>query len=178
MTTGRMSFTTTTKGYTMKHIATVILLCTILLALHVPSAPSQVRWSTGGNMGLSIGSGGGDTQAGFHFGPMGEVIFNKQLAVGTEFNINTQSGTPIEWANYFKYYIPVAGSKIKPYADAGFGLYFVTGGPYFDIRFGGGAQFPLAKNLYIPADVQLGPAFYTGSTIFVILIRSGIRYEI
>ena len=162
----------------MKHIAVAILLCTVLIALHTSSAISQVRWTVGGNMGLSIASGGGGSQAGFHFGPMGEAVFNKQMAVGSEFDINTQTGTPIEWANYFKYYITVQGSKIKPYADAGFGLYFVTGGPYFDLRFGGGAQFPVAKNLYIPAEIQLGPVFATGATIFVIYIRSGIRYEI
>lgn len=161
----------------MRH-SLVILLVIALAATAGNQAAAQVRWVVGGNMGLSIGSGGGDTQAGFHFGPMGEAVFNKQLAVGTEFNINTQTGTPIEWANYFKYYFAVAGSKIKPYADAGFGLYFVTGGPYFDLRFGGGAAFPVAKSLYIPAELQLGPAFYTGSTVFVILIRSGLRYEI
>jgi len=161
----------------MRHYL-VVLLVISLAAVAGEGAEAQVRWVVGGNMGLSIGSGGGDTQAGFHFGPMGEVVFNKQLAVGTEFNVNTQSGTPIEWANYFKYYFAVTGSKIKPYADAGFGLYFVTGGPYFDLRFGGGAQFPVAPKLYIPAEVQLGPAFYTGNTVFVVLIRSGIRYEI
>ncbi|MBI4535050.1 MAG: hypothetical protein HY708_02145 [Ignavibacteriae bacterium] len=139
---------------------------------------SQVKWVVGGNMGISIGTGGGATSAGLHIGPMGEVLFGKGPAVGSEFSINTQAGTPIEWANYFKYYFQVSGSSIKPYADAGFGLYFYTGGPYFDIRFGGGAAFPIAKNLYIPAELQLGPVFVTGSTGFIILIRSGIRYDI
>lgn len=139
---------------------------------------AQVRWSVGGNMGISIASGGGFTSAGFHIGPMGEVLIGKGPAVGTEFNINTQSGTPVEWANYFKYYFSIPGSKVKPYANAGFGLYFFTGGPYFDLRFGGGAQFQVAKNLYIPAELQLGPVFVTGTTGFVFIIRSGVRYDI
>jgi hypothetical protein len=142
------------------------------------TTPAQVKWMVGGNLPLSIATGGGSTDAGFHFGPMGEVIFSKNFAIGTEFNINTQAGTPVEWADYFKYYFTVPGSKIKPYADAGFGLYFITGGPYFDIRFGGGAMFPIANKLYVPADIQLGPVFITGFTRFVILLRSGIRYEI
>jgi len=160
----------------MKYRITSLLAAIILL--FPLRATSQVRWAVGGNMGISIASGGGFTSAGFHFGPMGEVLIGKGPAVGTEFNINTQTGTPIEWANYFKYYFSIPGSKVKPYANAGFGLYFFTGGPYFDIRFGGGAQFEVARNLFIPAELQLGPIFVTGSTGFVFLIRSGVRYEI
>jgi hypothetical protein len=142
------------------------------------ASAQSVRWVVGGNMGLSIGSGGGGSSAGFHFGPMAEVLFGKGMAAGTEFNINSQAGTPIEWATYFKYYFAVSGSKLKPYADIGPSLYFVTGGPYFGIRFGGGVGFPVAKNLYIGPDLQFGPVFTTGSTSFVILIRGGVRYEI
>jgi hypothetical protein len=155
--------------------ATAVLMFVVLVGA---TSSAQVRWSVGGNMGISIASGGGFTSAGFHIGPMGEVLIGKGPAVGTEFNINTQTGTPIEWANYFKYYFTVPGSTIKPYANAGFGLYFFTGGPYFDIRFGGGAQFPVAKKLYIPAELQLGPIFVTGTTGFVFIIRSGVRYEV
>ena len=117
----------------------VCAIVALLLLVASPAAQAQaVKWTVGGNMGLSIASNTFATSAGFHFGPMGEVIFNKALAVGTEFNINTQAGTPIEWATYFKYYIDAKTVKIKPYVDAGFGLLFLTGGPYFGIRFGGG----------------------------------------
>lgn len=149
------------------------------------------EWIVGGRLGLSIGSGNGSTSAGLQIGPMGEVIFNKRIAVGSDFNINTQTGTPIEWSAYFKYYFDVKGSKIKPYANGGVGLWFMTGGPFFGIRFGGGAMFPVAKNLYIPADLQMGPVFASTSspannffvqsvsqsrTFFYIALTSGIRY--
>jgi len=163
-----------------KSLKMVLMLLTIYLFISESSQTyaQSVKWVVGGRLGLSIYSGGGGSSAGLQFGPMAEVLFNRNMAVGTEFNINTQGGTPIEWANQFKYYFDVQQSDIKPYVDGGFNLFFVTGGPYFGIRFGGGANFPIAPNLYIPADLQLGPVFTTGSATFYVAITSGIRYEI
>jgi hypothetical protein len=152
---------------------------------------AQVSWIVGGRTGLTISDGA----AGFQIGPMAEVLFNRNMGVGTEFNINTTTGTPVDWQSYFKYYFDIPNSTIKPYADFGFGLIFVTGGPYFGIRFGGGANFQVAPNLFIPADLQLGPVFRGssspsfdffgqqvasagGGTIFVVIISTGIRYYI
>lgn len=160
------------------------------LSLNSPSNSSSINWLIGGKAGMSIGSGSGGTSAGFLIGPMAEVIFGKGMAVGTELNINTQSGTPIEWADYFKYYFDISDSPVKPYVNGGISLWFVSGGPFFAIRLGGGANFKVAKNLYIPADLQFGPIFYsektedwwTGetssktSTIFYVAITAGIRY--
>ena len=179
----------------MKKALMLTLCIAIAAALNTDRASAQVSWMVGGRLGLSIynsGSGAAgyydpyygyiagtsSTSAGLQIGPTAEVIFNRNLAVGSEFNINTQSGTPIEWSNFFKYYFPVPGSPIKPYADGGFSLFFYTGGPYFGIRFGGGALFPVAKNLYIPADLQLGPVFGGGSTVFYLAITTGVRYQI
>jgi len=174
----------------------ISFVCFVFVATLVLTQPSltQPSWSVGGRLGISIGSAGGggtfynfqtgryedvsNTSAGLQIGFTGEALFNKAYAIVSEFNINTQAGTPIEWANSFKYYIPIRGSKIKAYADAGFNLWLVSGGPYFGIRFGGGALFPIAPKLYIPADLQLGPIFATGSTVFYVAITSGIRYEI
>lgn len=127
-------------------------------------------------MGLSIGSYAGESSAGFQIGPTFDVAFGKGLDAGTEFLINTQTGTPVGWANYFKYLIDVPQSDITPYADGGFNLMFVTGGPYFGIQFGGGAYFPVAKGISIPADFQFGPIFATGSTAFYVAFTTGIRY--
>jgi hypothetical protein len=156
----------------------LIIACAIgFIALLSSDSRAEVKWAVGGKMGLSIATGGGSTDAGFMFGPTGEVLFSKNAAISTEFTIHTQAGTPVIWANYFKYYFDVQGSKIRPYADGGFLLGFYTGGPYFGLMFGGGALFPIAKNLYIPADIQLGPVFST-PTRFVMMFTSGIRYEI
>lgn len=153
---------------------------------------SGVEWIIGGRLGMSLGSSGGSSSAGLQLGPMAEVIFSKNMAVGTELNINTQSGTPIEWADYFKMFFEIPGSSIKPYANVGVSLWFVTDGPYFGIRLGGGANFKVANNLYIPADLQLGPVFlsektfdvFTGkattktNTVFYLAITTGIRYAL
>jgi len=155
-------------------VAAVLVLSLVSLSVDAHADP---RWMVGGKLGLSIVSGGGATDAGLQIGPTGEVLLTKNIGIATEFTINTQPGTPIAWANYFKYYFEVQGSDIKPYADGGFFLDFVTGGPYFGIFFGGGAHFPIAPNLYIPADVQLGPVFST-PTRFTVAFTSGIRYII
>jgi len=178
----------------MKRVAVIGGCMGLFLILSpVYALSQQVNWLLGMRLGLSIASGGpsvdivnpftgqkthqGGTSAGFQFGPTGEVIFSKDLAIVEAFNINTQSGTPIEWQNTFKYYFSIPKSKIKPYADAGFSLWFFTGGPYVSIPFGGGALFEVAPHVYIPADVQFGPIFVSGSTQFVIEITTGIRYE-
>ena len=160
-------------------LAVVCLVAIFIVGIHADSKAQSAKWTVGGNMFLSIGTGGGTgTNAGFTFGPMAEVVFSKQYAVGTEFNIHTQSGTPIEWATYFKYFIAAKGSSLKPYVDGGFNLFFITGGPYFGIRFGGGVMFNVARSIYVGPDLQLGPIFATGATLFYIMIRGGFRYEI
>jgi hypothetical protein len=162
----------------MKAVVQVLVLAGLMMSAVLPrSATAEVRWIVGGKLGMSLFTGGGSTEAGLQIGPMGEALITKNMAIGSEFTVNTQSGTPVIWDNYFKYYFDVQGSEIQPYADAGFFLAFVTGGPYFGINFGGGANFPIAKNLYIPADIQLGPVFAT-PTRFYMGFTSGIRYVI
>lgn len=167
----------------MKKILAVGFICGLSMCAF-SSSSAQVKWVIGGNMGMSITTGGGGSNVAFTFGPMGEVLLNKNIAIGSEFDINTSTGTPVTWADYFKYYFSVPGSKIRPYADGGFGLVFATGGPYFGIIFGGGASFPVGRNLYIAPELQLGPVFgfkdaaNQSLTLFNIVFRGGIRYEI
>ncbi len=177
----------------MKRFLALCAVVALLSTVSISESQAQINWMVGMRIGLNIGTGGpsgqqyniqtgqyeksGGTSAGLQFGPTAEVIFQKNMAIVEAFNINTQAGTPIDWMNLFKYYFNISGSKIRPYADAGFSLVFATGGPYVAIPFGGGALFPIAKNLYIPADIQFGPVFVTGGAQFGITITSGIRYE-
>jgi hypothetical protein len=173
----------------MKRVRIPVIAAAILLCCVVSSGQAQLRWVVGGNTGLSLLDG----TAGFHIGPMAEAFFNKNMAVGSEISINTQSGTPVIWYNYFKYHFAIQGSKLKPYGDAGLLLNFMTGGPYFGLLFGGGVNIPMAPKLFISPELQMGPIFsvgggtyslgpysYTveGSTLFAFIIRGGIRYEL
>lgn len=132
----------------------------------------------GGRIGLAIGSGNGTSSSGFQLGGCYEYFLEKNMSIGSELNLNTQDGTPIEWANSFKYYLKMSNVKFRPYVDGGFNLWLMSGGPYFGFRFGGGALFPIDKKLYIPADIQMGPIFISGSNVFYFAITTGIRYEL
>ncbi len=180
----------------MKRTVTGVVVCALLTLLLAGMSDAQVKWMVGGRLGISLGitsfgtpanqftnlfinnanTSTSSTSAGLQIGPTAEVVFSKQFAICMELNINTEAGTPIEWANTFKIYFPISGSQIKPYADAGFALLFVTGGPYFGVRAGGGALFPITSNLYIPADLQFGIFFPQVGTAFYIAGTSGVRY--
>ncbi len=115
---------------------TIIIICFFAGFLH-----SQSKFDVGGRVGLSV-AGGAETSPGLQFGLMGEYNFNPnndKMTIGTEFNLNTQMGTPVEWANYFKYFITINRKDIKPYIDGGLSLWFFSKGPYVAIRFGGGS---------------------------------------
>jgi hypothetical protein len=176
----------------MKRFVPLFVVALLVLALGASTADAQVKWMVGGRLGLSLGTlsistpaniygfapaaNTSSTSAGLQIGPTVEVIFGKQFAICEDFNINTEGGTPIEWTSAFKAYFPISGSQIKPYADGGFGLLFVTGGPFFGVKAGGGALFPISNNLYIPADLQLGLYFGNGATLFWLAGTTGIRY--
>jgi hypothetical protein len=155
----------------MKYIFPIVLAIALFFGVAQAQDVSLV-----GRIGLSDFSNNGG--AGFHIGGGADFSLHHDMVIGSEFNLNTQNGTPVEWGNYFKYLISLPSGKVKPYIDAGFNLWFYTGGPYFGLRFGGGAYFPVTHNISIPADIQLGPAFTTGSTTFCIAFTSGIRYTL
>ena len=146
-----------------------ITVFTLLFSLNCGLAQD---YALGGRAGFSTFN----SSLGLQIGPTFDFRIKKDLLIATEFNINTQGGTPVEWANTVKYLLPNSASDLQPYLDGGFGIWFVNGGPYYALRGGGGAWFKIAPDMYVPADVQLGPVFSTGSTAFYFAITSGIRY--
>ena len=156
----------------MKTLAIAVLLC----ALAAVPAFSQ-PYSVGGRGGISVFSSGGSS-SGLQLGPTFDVVVSPNLLLGSELTLNTQNGTPVIWGNTAKYLLQIPRSDIRPYVDGGFNLVFVTGGPYFGLQFGGGAWFPIGNNLVVPADIQMGPVFTTGSSTFYFAMTSGIRYTL
>src|SRR5258706_10043595 len=77
---------------------------------------TPVQIAVGGRGGLSIFSSG-QSSAGLQLGPTFDVDFGKGLLAGSDLTLNTQDGTPIEWAFYGKYLIQVPASNILPYVD-------------------------------------------------------------
>ncbi len=161
----------------------------LVIALFTVQEARSQAWIVGGNTGLSITDG----SAGFHIGPMAEYLFDKNSSVGTDFSINTQSGTPLIWWTFYRYRFAVSGSKVKPFANGGPLLTFVSGGPYFGLLFGGGVDIPVMKNLYIAPEFQGGPVFGVGGsstsffgqtiktegkTVFAMALRASVHYQI
>ncbi|TLY32846.1 MAG: hypothetical protein E6K56_02350 [Ignavibacteria bacterium] len=159
-----------------KMTARLSLLSVILLALPISGSAQKVH--VGGRFGLSFFGYGGQSSAGLQIGPTFDYEFQPRMFVGSDLNINTQGGTPVELAPFFRYFLEMPKTEARAYLDGGFNLWFVTGGTYFGLRFGGGAYFPVAPHIEIPADLQLGPVFTTGSSTFYLAITSGIRYTL
>ena len=182
-----------------RHLATAA----VMIAIFMGTTPGRSQnWTIGGNIGLSSI----DRSAGFQISPMAELRFGRGMGVGTEFSVNTQYGTPLLWHTYFKYYFGVPGSGVKPYASAGPLLALnVPNGPSFGLLLGGGVNIPVAGDLYLAPDIQLGPVFdvgggtynlflygnyygmgaysassYTvpGATVLFLSVRAGLRYEL
>ncbi len=156
----------------MKSFARVLLFVSLLCLLSIPLFAQPM--AIGGRGGISIFN----SSAGIQIGPTLDYQIQRNQLLGTQLTINSQSGTPVQWAGYFKYLIDVKASDVTPYVDGGINLWFVTGGPYFGLQFGGGAYFPIGNNLSVPADVEFGPIFSSGSNTFYFAITSGIRYTL
>jgi hypothetical protein len=151
-------------------------LIVITLASAIVCSASRAHaqdWTIGGNMGLSTLDG----YLGFHIAPMAELAFNRNMAIGSEFSLNTQSGLPLQLYPYFKYFISISNSAVRPYVNAGPVMTLnIPGSPSFGILFGGGANIPIARGISIAPDVTSWS--YPSSTIFAFNIRVGIRYEL
>jgi len=158
----------------LRKILLVVGLVIISSAFANAQTISGKKFVIGGRAGLSFLDG----TAGLQIGPTGTYYFERNMGISSDFNINTQGGTPVEWNGSFVYNLQSSNPQFKPYLDGGMSLWFYTGGPYFGIRFGGGLNFNIAPNMYVPADIQMGPVFVNGTTVFYFAITSGIRYAL
>lgn len=154
--------------------AIFIISILMLLPASKIDAQSASKWTIGGRGGLSLLDG----TAGLQLGPTAELKINNNFSLEGEFNINTQGGTPVEINTNARYYFSSGFSKLNTYGEAGLGLWIYSGGPYLGVKFGGGALFNIDPRLTVPVDLQVGPVFSSGSTVFYFAITSGIRYAL
>lgn len=159
------------------------------------------HWVIGANTGMSVLDG----TAGFHITPVAEYLIDHTMGIGSEFSANTQYVSPVLWYPYFRYYINIRDSRLRPYANLGplFALH-LSSSPSFGILLGGGIKIPIAGNFYLAPDFVLGPIFGVGggsvavwfpniyntgiynaipynfspATVFMYSIRAGIRAEL
>ena len=137
---------------------------------------AQQKLMADGKLGLSFLTGGGSS-TGLLLGGALDIPIDKKLFVRPELNITTHPGTPIELAGELKYNLDVE-SKNTYYIAGGLGLWFHTGGTDLGLDFTGGTIFPLSNsNLLIPAEIRLGPIFYSGQSVFQIALTSGVRFS-
>src|SRR5258708_14536815 len=100
-----------------------------LLSLYPISGKAQ-KISVGARGGLSFFSYGNGSSAGIQIGPTFDYEFQHGLFFESDLNVNTQGGTPTEWANSVKYFLPAPqGATYQPYLDGGLGLCVLTGAP-------------------------------------------------
>lgn len=184
----------------MKRYLAVALVAVAIFAGVTPGYAQ--RWAVGANTGLSVMDG----TAGFHFTPVAEYLIDHTMGIGSEFSANTQFVAPILWYSYFKYYVTLRSSRLRPFANIGpLFAWHLSSSPSFGILLGGGISIPISGNFYLTPNFVLGPVFGVGGatlpfilpgsywgyntwslgsynipsvTIFVYSVRAGIRVEL
>ena len=128
-----------------------------ILSLFVSGELFSQRVYYGARFGLSLAQADDETaKLGMLVGGLLEYVTASNIAFGTEINLNTQKGLPIEWALQVKYYFNTNIKGLKPHIDLGANLWFFEGGPYTGWRVGGGLDFQLSRYFVIPLDFQYG----------------------
>ena len=113
---------------------------------------------------------------GLQIGAQLEYVFSSNIALGSELNLNTQPGIPIEWAIQIKYYFNLNQKEMLPYFGIGTQVWFFEGGPYYGARVGGGIDLKLNNNFIIPIDVQFGRIFRDDGEVISFAGTTGIKF--
>ena len=153
------------------------ILCIVVLVVCIASNGYSQKMAFDAKFGLSFLTGNGSSSGILFGGGLDIPMDNNKLYVRPELNITSHGGTPIELGGELKYFLP-SETKNNLYIDGGLGIWFHSGGSSLGLDFGGGTIFPLhGSDLSIPAEIRLGPIFYSGSSTFQIAITSGIRFN-
>ncbi len=157
----------------MKKIFPAIFILTLLIGGELFSQTVYY----GARVGLSLAQADEETpKLGLQAGGLLEYVFASDIALGTELNLNTQKGVPIEWAVQVKYYFNTNVRGLKPYIDLGANLWFFDGGPYTGWRVGGGMDFKLSRYFVIPLDFQYGKVSIGDNWVDYFAGTTGIKF--
>ena len=127
--------------------------------------------------GPSLARGTVDTVSlGLQIGAQLEYVFGSNIALGSELNLNTQSGTPIAWVLQAKYYIQLKQKEIKPFFGIGTQVWFFEGGPYYAASLGAGVDLWLNKKFIVPIDLQFGRIFIDEGEVISFAGTVGIKF--
>ncbi len=157
----------------MKRILTIISVVSLLTAGNLFSQTFYYGIRTGFSLARADET---TPKLGFQVGGLLEYVTEYNLAFGTEVNLNTQKGMPIEWALQIKYYFDTKVTGLKPYIDIGGDLWFFTGGPYAGARIGAGMDLQLSRKFVIPLDFQFGQVFIGDDNASYFAGTTGIKF--
>ncbi len=131
----------------------------------------------GARLGLSLARADETTpKLGLQAGGLLEYVTASNLSFGTELNLNTQKGMPIEWALQIKYYFETSVKGLLPYVGIGGDMWFFGDGPYFGGKVIGGMDMQLGRHFAIPLDFQWGQVFIGDDTAYYFGGSTGIKF--
>src|SRR5262245_21039885 len=99
----------------MKKIVLRVLPVLAMFFIYPIASEAQKGVAVGARGGLSFFGYGSGTSAGLQIGPTIDYEFQPSLYLCSDLTVNTQSGTPVEWANSLKYHLPSSQANMQPY---------------------------------------------------------------
>lgn len=153
------------------------LLMIFIVFLFIGGELFSQRVYYGGRVGLSLARADETTpKLGLQVGGLLEYVTASNFAFGTEVNLNTQEGLPIEWALQLKYYFETNIKGLKPYIGIGGDLWFFEGGPYAGGKVVAGMDMQLSRYFVIPLDFQVGQVFIGDDTANYFAGTTGVKF--